>query len=110
MTCSNSSSGTSSATCCETLEKYVYEEKWFEIDCTNVLGDETVESSPVPTVTSTKYNGDASDLTISDITVTDTSVRFFITGGTANTRYKLTLRFESSGGQKFQAVVLLRVL
>ena len=108
MTCST----TTSATCCETLEKYVFEKRLFVIDFSELMatGETIEESAPAPVVTSQKYNGDTTDLTITGVEVIGQTVRMWIADGSQNTRYKIQCQIETSNDQKLQGNVLLKVL
>lgn len=94
----------------ETLCKQPYEKRQFSMDFDLLMDtDETINSSPGPQVDSEKINGDSSDLTISDVTISGHKVLFWIAGGTNNRRYRVEVQIITSGGQYLEGDGILVV-
>jgi len=82
------------------LVKQPSEKRHFSMDFAELMTDgETIEtSSPAPDV-SYECNTGATDLTITEVTVSGQTVLFWIEGGTHGGRYRVEVTLTTSGGQ-----------
>jgi len=72
-----------------------------------VSGSSITLSNPI--VTSEKYNGDTSDLTLGSPTISGQKVVFSISGGTSGTRYRITVKVDTSDSEKLEGDGILLV-
>lgn len=85
-----------SVTAPQILLKQPSEKLYFSMDFSNLVADgETISS---PTVTSEKSDGSVSDLDITGVTINGLTVEMWIADGTTNTKYRVEVVVNSSGG------------
>lgn len=97
-------------TATQMLIKQPYEKRQYSIDFSNLMdADENISASPAPSMSSEKICGSTSDLTIDTVTIAEQTVRFWIDGGTNNTRYRIECRIETDAGAKLEGDGILIV-
>ena len=96
----------------ETAEKTAAERRLFSMDFSGKMSTgETIESSsPAPVATSVTMCGGTSDLTIeTPLIINSQAIEMWITGGTAGSRYKVTVTITTSTGQIIEGTGILKV-
>lgn len=85
------------ATADETGVKQPSEKRMFTMDFSAKMNsNETIKSSPAPAVTSIKTCGTASDLDITDLTISGQIMTMLIAGGTSGVRYRVEVILTTS--------------
>jgi hypothetical protein len=99
-----------SVTAPEHVEKQPSEKRSYTMDFSNLMATgETIESDPAPSVVSEKRGGGASDLTISDVTISGQTLTMWIEGGTHASVYRIEASITTSTGQELEGDGILKI-
>lgn len=94
-----------------TSKDVIFKQPTETIDCamdfSNWVGTGITLSNP--TVSSEKYGGATSDLTISSVTVVGQTVEMTIAGGTDEERYRIEVEVDTSSGEHLEGDGILHV-
>lgn len=93
----------------QTLFKQAYEERLFQFDFSDDIGDATIASVVSVTATSLGHVTGSVPVTVANITYSSSVVQALFSNGTTGETYKMVARVTDSAGQRLELDGFLRV-